>query len=205
MNKDLIISSFKLTKNGMEAIGTPSFEQWQQAGEFIKKAGGAVHFWIGDWLNYGEQHFGEMYTQALEMTGLDYQTLADDKWVAKQVSCRHEKLSFAHHRTVADLMPEEQEELLLKAENEHLSRQDFRKIVRKYKLKLDLPELSEDELKPASKEEFEEAQAKAMLLLEVTEDISNLRWAGFTHDAKDFLLSQVKKSIGILGRILLNE
>lgn len=70
--KDIIYSGFKLHKNGLQAIGNPTFEQWQECGEFIKKSNGAVHFWIGDWLNYGEQKWGEMYTQVLDETGFDY-------------------------------------------------------------------------------------------------------------------------------------
>ena len=38
-----------------------------------------MHFWIGDWLNYGERKWGEKYKEALEKTGYDYQTLRNDK------------------------------------------------------------------------------------------------------------------------------
>jgi hypothetical protein len=62
----------------------------------------AVHFWIGDWLNYGEQKWGEMYTQALDATEFDYGTLRDDKWISSkiQLSDRSDNLAKAllrHH------------------------------------------------------------------------------------------------------------
>ena len=38
-----------------------------------------VQWWIGDALNFGEQRYGEMYTQAIDETGLDYQTLPNWK------------------------------------------------------------------------------------------------------------------------------
>jgi len=49
-------------------------------------------WWVGDWLNYGEARYGEMYSQAIEITGYASQTLADAKWVASRIepSRRHE-------------------------------------------------------------------------------------------------------------------
>jgi len=51
-----------------------------------------------------------MYTQALEATDYEYGTLRDSKWVASKIemSCRHDNLSFEHHRQVAPLEPEDQ-------------------------------------------------------------------------------------------------
>lgn len=130
--KDILYSSFTLHKNGITPNGDPTFDQWQEVGKFIQKAGGAVHFWIGDWLNYGEQKFGEMYAQAMEATGFDYQTLADDKYVASKVplSRRRENLSFSSHREVASLSPEKQEELLEKASTEGLRSKDIRALAK---------------------------------------------------------------------------
>lgn len=104
-NKDIIYSSFILKKNGLEAIGTPTFEQWQECGEFIRKAEGAVHFWIGDWLNYGESKYGETYAQAIDHTGYDYQTVANDKWLSNKIelSDRSENLGVRHAQLIASL------------------------------------------------------------------------------------------------------
>lgn len=46
-----------------------------------------------------------MYAQAVEVTGWDYQRLADTKYVALHVefSFRNENLSWTHHRHVASL------------------------------------------------------------------------------------------------------
>ena len=89
-------------------------------GAFIQEAEKSVQFWIGDWLNFGEKTWGKKYEEALEKTGLDYQTLADYKWVAAKVpfSLRNEKLGFHHHRHVADLPREKQAYLLQKAVTE---------------------------------------------------------------------------------------
>src|SRR5438270_13064405 len=114
---DLIVSSFRLHKNGLTPLGKPTFANWQQCGTFIQEAEKSVQFWIGDWLNYGEKAWGKKYEEALEKTGLDYQTLRNYKWVAASVplSLRRDKLSFHHHKEVANLEPEKQSYLLEKA------------------------------------------------------------------------------------------
>ena len=116
-SRDLIVSSFRLHKNGLSPIGKPTFTNWQECGVFIQEAEKSVQFWIGDWLNFGEKAWGKKYEEALEKTGLDYQTLRDYKWVASKVplSSRNDKLSFHHHREVASLTPEKQTYLLNKA------------------------------------------------------------------------------------------
>lgn len=135
-NKEIIYASFVLRKNGLEPVGTPTFEQWLECGEFINKAKGAVHFWIGDWLNYGERQWGERYIEAIEKTGYEYKTLRNDKWVSARVdlSRRRDKLSFDHHATVANLEPEEQEVLLHDAEEKRIDNKSFRKYVEKREL-----------------------------------------------------------------------
>ena len=130
-NKEIIYASFILRKNGLEPIDDPSFDQWLECGEFINKAKGAVHFWIGDWLNYGERKWGEKYVEAIEKTGYEYKTLRNDKWVAARVdlSRRRDKLSFDHHASVANLESEEQALLLHDAEEKKLDSKAFRKYV----------------------------------------------------------------------------
>ncbi len=127
-NTDTVQSSFAFHRCGVTPVGNPTFDEWLLAGTFINNADKSVHFWIGDWLNYGEERWGQMYEQAIERTGFDYGTLADDKYVASRVnfSVRTEKLSFTHHRLVAPHTPQEQKILLAKAEEMGLSVKQFR-------------------------------------------------------------------------------
>jgi len=117
---NIIYSGFELHKNGITPIGNPTFEQWEKVGEFIKKSGQSVQFWLGDWLNYGEGRWGEKYTQALDETDYALGTLQNSSWVASNIdpSRRHENLSFSHHQNVAHLEPDEQDFWLDKAEEE---------------------------------------------------------------------------------------
>jgi hypothetical protein len=105
-----------------------SFEDWAQAGANLQSIARSVNWLLGDWLAYGERNFGEMYTQAIELTGMEYQTLANIVWVAKRVepSRRRETLSWAHHETVASLKPAEQDKWLGEAESEGMTRNRLR-------------------------------------------------------------------------------
>ena len=129
---DIIVASFRLHENGLEPIGEPSFEQWESCGDFIHRSQKAMHFWLGDWVNYGERKWGERYKEVLEKTRYDYQTLRNDKWISSRVPSerRRPDLSFDHHQTVADLPAEEQDELLSTAEEKHLNNETFRKLVK---------------------------------------------------------------------------
>ena len=120
LSRDMVVSSFRLHKNGLTPVGKPTFEEWQQVGQFIQEAEKSVQFWIGDWLNFGEKAWGKKYKEALEKTGLDYQTLRNYKWVSSSVplSLRRDTLSFHHHAEVASLATEQQTQLLNKAVTE---------------------------------------------------------------------------------------
>src|SRR5687768_15608880 len=87
--------------------GTLKFEEWQAIGNTLQQVGASLNWWVGDWLNYGEQRWGEMYAQAVEITGWDYNRLSKAKWVSASVQfCnRLQKLSWTHHHEVASLEP----------------------------------------------------------------------------------------------------
>jgi N6-adenosine-specific RNA methylase IME4 len=114
---------FRFTSKGLIAEGEPTFEDWKHTGRFLREAHKGIHWCIGDWLNYGEAKWGEMYEQAIEETGFDYQTLANDKWVASKIdfSLRGENLSFKHHKAVARLDAPSQKHWLEVAEKEGLT------------------------------------------------------------------------------------
>lgn len=106
--------NFSLDKNRLLVKGEPNFEVWAAFGETLKQVEGAVHWWIGDWLNFGEAKYGEKYAQIIEDTGFAYATVRDDKWVASrfEVSRRRDSLSYSHHKEVAGLDEAEQDRLL---------------------------------------------------------------------------------------------
>jgi N6-adenosine-specific RNA methylase IME4 len=108
-----------------------TFEEWQAAGETLKRMEGAIQWWVGDWLVYGERKWGEMYSQALDATSKAYQTLANYKYVAEkfEFSRRRENLTWGHHEAVAGI--DNPDHLLDLAEQEDWSIRELRAEVSK--------------------------------------------------------------------------
>lgn len=131
-NQDIEYCGFVLHKNGMSPVGSPTFEQWEEIGRFIKKSSRSVQFWLGDWINYGENVFGEKYSQALEETDYTLGTLQNTAWVSSKIdpSRRRDNLSFGHHQNVAHLGEGEQERWLTIAEEEMLTVREMRDRIR---------------------------------------------------------------------------
>lgn len=100
----------KLTLTSLQLQEGLSFDTWQSIVEQLSVMERSVQWWLGDALNYGERVYGEKYTQALDSTHYEYQSLANFKWVASKVefSLRKENLSFGHHNIVAAMPASEQ-------------------------------------------------------------------------------------------------
>ena len=105
-----------------------TFERWQAIGRRVAGIAEASTWWLADWAAYGEASYGEKYRQAVEATGIGYQTLRNYAWVAGrfEVSRRRDKLSFAHHAEVAALSAAEQDAWLDRAEADGWSRNELR-------------------------------------------------------------------------------
>tara|TARA_R110000868_G_scaffold21307_2_gene88522 strand:- start:3015 stop:3683 length:669 start_codon:yes stop_codon:yes gene_type:complete len=100
----------EVTAVGWSAAPGLEYDEWVRVGTTLQTIGDAINWWVGDWLNYGERAYGEMYVQAIEVTGWKLDRLQQCKWVAGRVeSCtRVQELSYTHHRLVAKLPEEEQ-------------------------------------------------------------------------------------------------
>src|SRR4051794_35394656 len=77
---DIIFGSFRLHATGLTPIGKPTVAEWLACGRFLHQMEKHVHFWIGDWLLYGDVHFKEEYQNLEELTGYSYHTLRRDKY-----------------------------------------------------------------------------------------------------------------------------
>jgi len=123
---------FAITPTGIEFNEELSFDEWDALGQKLAPVGKSIGFIIGDWINYGENHWGERYKDALERTGLAYQTLAQYSYVAWKVqfSCRQEKLGFEHHLVVAKIKDSEEQRYWLDMAVKHkLGKRRLRKSI----------------------------------------------------------------------------
>lgn len=103
---------FAITPTGIEFYEELSFDEWEDLGQKLAPVGKSIGFIIGDWINYGENHWGDKYDDAIKRTGMAYQTLRDFAYVARrvQLSFRNDKLDFTHHRVVAKLKDSEDQQ-----------------------------------------------------------------------------------------------
>ncbi|MCW2226998.1 MT-A70 family methyltransferase [Bradyrhizobium elkanii] len=92
-----------VTRVGLDLPTDLDFSAWSEIGNTLRGVEGAIQWWIGDWLNFGEKKYGETYSQAIDATEYTYQSLADAKWVSEKFgfSDRSENLSWTHHRVAA--------------------------------------------------------------------------------------------------------
>jgi N6-adenosine-specific RNA methylase IME4 len=124
-----------VSRTGLQLPNDLTFERWKDIGEQLKLAESSVSWWVGDWLAFGEKKYGEMYQEAMDVTGAAYQTLANAKYVSDQIeiSRRRENLSFSHHAEVASLEPAIADKLLRDAEKHEWKRKDLRHHITKMK------------------------------------------------------------------------
>ncbi|MHA5051035.1 LmbU family transcriptional regulator [Streptomyces sp. SD15] len=129
----LVGTQAKVHESGMIFPENLSERSWERIGTSLRELVNSSAWWLADWLIYGETTYGwRRYKEAIERTGLDYQTLRNYAWVGRRFEHhrRWDSLSFAHHAEVARLSPPEQDYWLRKAEQQKWSRNELRRTVR---------------------------------------------------------------------------
>ena len=117
--------------SGLSVTGEPTRAAWAELGAALAHYSSAQSWLLGDWIGLGERAFGDIYSQAIELTGLDYGHLRNVRRVCArfELSRRRDKLTFAHHEAVCALPPAKADELLDRAVAENLTRNQRRAIV----------------------------------------------------------------------------
>lgn len=102
--------------------------EWVAVGLSLGEMGRVNNWWVGDWLHYGTNRWGEKYVEAAKITGFDGKTLRNIVYVASRfdLSRRRDKLTFTHHAEVAALESDQQDEWLDHALALKLSATDLR-------------------------------------------------------------------------------
>lgn len=128
---------YELKKRELYVVRPPTWGEYDIGGATFAEMRDSVPFWIGDYINIGEEMFGEMYTQALVHFGeYEYQTVANYASVMRRVPARvgkeqhrRKELSFAHHDAVAKLEIDEQRYWLQRAVDEKLTSRELRELI----------------------------------------------------------------------------
>lgn len=135
----------RVTETGIHFDGELTFEQWCDIGRKVGRVARTSLFLVGDWLVYGQNRWNggdrfdrmaedqaQRYVQAMKETGLEFRTLTDAAYVARNVPIaqRRPHLTFEHHKTVAKVKDEHQrEDWLKKADQQGLSTRRLRKSI----------------------------------------------------------------------------
>lgn len=126
----------RFTRQGLELAPDLTLDECQSATMFIAERlkfdaveANLMHFCLGQMINYAETRWGDKYVQWLDATGLEYSTLANTAYVARQVdsSFWKENLGWTHHVAVAPLPPEDQQRWLSLAEKEEIGANELRR------------------------------------------------------------------------------
>jgi hypothetical protein len=128
--------------------GDLPFRSWQRLTHWLLTTERNIRFWLGDAIAYGETHYRQEAYQAIEAaTGYTASTLANFAYVARAIpaSRRRERLDWSHHAAVAALPDDEQDELLDRAERDHLPVRALYDEVRTRRGELPLPTLDQAE------------------------------------------------------------
>jgi len=130
-----LISRWRLGP-GIRELRFVNFGHWTRLGEILKRAESGIQWWLGDWMNYGENQYREKYAQAVdahEETGLNVDTLRNYQWVAERVPpvMRITNLPWSFHQAVAALSPDEQGSWLAEAKGAGWTYRELKGAIRK--------------------------------------------------------------------------
>ena len=59
---------------------------WQLEGRRLGRISKASPWWVGDWLAFGTEQWGDRYTEAKALTGYDIKTLRNLRYVSTSVA-----------------------------------------------------------------------------------------------------------------------
>lgn len=92
-----------LCKTGLVLPEDVPFEDWLALGPVFRSFSSQIQWAIGDWINYGERHYGEKYAQAEAETDYDNGYLRNVAWVARSIkmSLRRDNVPFSYYSLLA--------------------------------------------------------------------------------------------------------
>jgi len=130
------------------------YREWMETGRYLGALGRGSQWWVGDWLLYARGRWGDMYSEAVKITGYDYGSLRNMVSIAQEfdLSRRHDKLSWGHHAAVASLAHDEQDYWLDRAVELKWSREDLRTELRTSQRALKTAADDDHELDPSDEQ-----------------------------------------------------
>ena len=132
-----------LTPTGLKLPENLSFENWLSLAPKLRTIRDASLWWWGDYINFGERKYGQVYSQALEESDYSYGTLANASSLCNKFesSRRRENLPISFHQEVMSLPPIEQDVLLDRCVDKGWTRNELRGEIRKNRKEFAIKEM----------------------------------------------------------------
>ena len=127
--------NFELKPYKLTLTQEVDFSEWEKMGHALRVHRESNPFWIGDWLIIGEGRWGEMYAQAMHVTGLDKNTLSHYKGMAQAIPQDQRRLSMGHYRLLKNLDDKERKKLEEEAVNKDWGLMELREHIVSSKFK----------------------------------------------------------------------
>jgi hypothetical protein len=120
---------WRATRNALYLKAGLGYDDWLRVGHNVTVVTNSAAWWLGDWLNFGRESYGQRYEIAVSTTEFEHQTLRNYAWVASRfpVSRRRDMLSFGHHAELAALAEGDQEAWLDRCAAERWPRSELRR------------------------------------------------------------------------------
>lgn len=124
---------FKASETGLVVAPNVTYEEWAAYGRELARQYSSLQWRVGDWINFGEQRFGEMYAQALDDTHFSYGTLRNYASICARIphSNRHPQLKFHQAKHVACLELGQQAKVVQYAVANNLTGDEILEVVQK--------------------------------------------------------------------------
>jgi hypothetical protein len=125
---------------------TLDYDEWRQVLFVSAQVNNWSNWAIGDCLNYGEEHYGEVFAQAVAEAHISEDKAQICQYMSRRIDpiTRRKELSWSHHREVAKATPDEQVHFLDLAYRQNLSVRELRQVIRGSLALPDRPALAQD-------------------------------------------------------------
>lgn len=137
-------TKIRSTENGLLMRDDISYDEWLDYGHRLSRRYSAVQWQTGDWINIGENLFGEKYAQALDDLLFSYGTLRNYASICARIplEVRNSKLTFHQTKHVACLHPTIQKVVIESAVRNEMTGDDILEAVHKILGKTPKPQKS---------------------------------------------------------------
>lgn len=144
-------NSVKISPTSLDLTENLSINDYMELGTKINSLHKSTPWLLADLLGYGEEKYGDQFSQIVDDWGYRPETLRNALYTVKRwpKERRRQELSFAHHQSISSIEPDVADKMLDAAVERELSVSELRELKRAYlsELKGEEPEVLEPENK----------------------------------------------------------